>query len=115
MTKEITVSAKPEKVRHLSIHSITYDPQQNISVKYRIGDIDVDGKFAFDYTEQAKVAIIAGDAFTELNADKPIWAPNKPKDTYRESDIWHVINEIDEGRIKTEPEAEKPIKAKPLG
>jgi len=78
----------PAQVVYEDIRTIEEVP--NISVNVMVGTTDSTGEFIVP--QQYSLYMIDGANYTELNGPPTSWAPDKPRGTYRNQDLWHFID-----------------------
>jgi len=65
-------------------------------VRVVVGVLNADGK-TFNTNMGIKEYRIVGNNLTELNGPPTTWSPNKPTGTYRNEDLWHFIDLLNQG------------------
>lgn len=107
MPRESTI---PVRVVQEEISSVEHHIGLYVRVLVGVGSENGNGQFVFDVPQQFDVieiadahevkgplGVIIKDAITdyaELMSERPEWAPNKPAGTFRNADLWPLIDRI---------------------
>jgi hypothetical protein len=86
MARDITIPSQTVKEEIVVVEELV-----NQYVRVVVGVLNQDGK-TFNTNMGVKEYRIVGDNLTELNGPATAWAPDKPTGTYRNEDLWHFID-----------------------
>lgn len=86
MARDITIPSQTVKEEIVVVEELV-----NQYVRVVVGVLNEDGK-TFNTNMGVKEYRIVGDNLTELNGPAPAWATDKPMGTYRNEDLWHFID-----------------------
>tara|TARA_R110000822_G_scaffold45921_5_gene122596 strand:+ start:3896 stop:4201 length:306 start_codon:yes stop_codon:yes gene_type:complete len=100
--REILIPEVPAQalVERIAVLRIVYD-SNHIEVVTELGTV-TDG--VFTRTADGERTIINGDAYTEIMSESPAWAPNKPSGSFREDDVFVILDKIASGELKNTAE-----------
>lgn len=91
MARDITIPAKT-----VQEEIIVVEEAVGQYVRVVVGILNEDGK-TFNTNEGVKEYRIVGEDLTELNGPATAWSPDKPTGTYRNEDLWHYIDLLNQG------------------
>jgi len=86
MARDITIPSQTVKEEIVVVEELV-----NQYVRVVVGVLNEDGK-TFNTNMGVKEYRIVGDNLTELNGPPTAWAIDKPTGTYRNEDLWHFID-----------------------
>jgi hypothetical protein len=86
MARDITIPSQTIKEEIVVVEELV-----NQYVRVVVGVLNEDGK-TFNTNMGVKEYRIVGDNLAELNGPATAWATDKPTGTYRNEDLWHFID-----------------------
>jgi hypothetical protein len=86
MARDITIPSQTIKEEIVVVEELV-----NQYVRVVVGVLNEDGK-TFNTNMGVKEYRIVGNNLAELNGPPTAWSPDKPTGTYRNEDLWHFID-----------------------